>query len=105
MQPDGDQGAEFEGFAREGEGVGGCVGGGDERVEVQEGELGGGEEGRGAGVVVAREGFVELVEEGGEVFFGHVVVGGSVSYGCCLIYWMRCVWVCRLEKNWASWIS
>lgn len=71
LEADGDEGAEFEGLAREGQGGGGGVGGGDERVEVQEGEFGAGEEGRGVLVVVGGEGVVELVEEGGEVFFGH----------------------------------
>jgi len=51
--------------------VGRGGGGGDEGVEVEEGELGFGEEGGGFVVVVAGEGGVELFEEGGEVFFGH----------------------------------
>lgn len=71
LQADGDEGAELERLARQGEGVCRGGGGGDERVELEEGQLGFGEEGGRFVVVVAAERVVELFEQGGEVFFGH----------------------------------
>lgn len=73
-----DDGADFEDFAGEGEGACGDGGGRDEGVEVQEGDLGLGEEGVGFLVVVGLDGLVELLEGGFEVLFGHS--GGSASF-------------------------
>ena len=79
-QADAEEGAELEGLAGEGQVVGGGGVGGEQGVEVQEGEFGAGEEGGGLGEGGGFRG-VELRDELFEFFVGHGCGSGSGCVG------------------------